>query len=768
MFPESRQTSNDESYGGTSHRFNGIYREERSPIQDRGERGSNSTNQQSIEKDTFNVDGKEIILSVAFLMEGEHILGGGWEGNIGRWQLDDGKGVGMPLDAGGIVNNIAISRNGKWIVGGSGRGRVLMWSALNHERMGEMKGHADAVGVVDISPDGIKIASGSVDKTVCIWFRRTGERLLTLKHDNDLAAVKFSPDGSLLATATWLRESVRIYNSKDGRLAAEFPIQVGSCFNQCLAWNDKTHLYAISLDGRIHYLDVTTGETLSQWPIRTDGAELKRGCIALPRDRAFIAASANSSISFWNTTTHTKIGSSINYDDRVRAMAISENYDIVIGHGKTITVRDLGEVLPCRYVHNNLSPEEKITSARTTQDEQSHEKISNLEKAVQELKNGLAVLQGHYEAQLRELASTTKELGTLKTSNDAKDRKIEALTAEVEKWKRSDAAKGEELAAANKILEKRHHDSQELVIVREELCFSQSQTIDIREWYGKQFNQLKSDVEQSQRIPFLVQNFITLADARAEMNIIETLQRLNESIQWSSIFIADCVIHNFQPRVSNPTEDQLSIAKRVAESIGQSLVNRIRSNSHTDLAVYLPVAFHAYLLYYLCGIMTSWSLESGPNHLIRKMYKAVRKLESQTISGRWRSLTYACISPTCSSNPDMLIMPTMDGLLDIIVVAGCAPSTSAAREMISSKFRDRISFILTTAGQLSKSIMDALSADYRVETVRPAEMLDEGTMEVNSVGGRKSRSQRVLCTTQMGLSKEVITQTKVGSNKRIL
>ncbi|KAG9309537.1 WD40-repeat-containing domain protein [Chiua virens] len=315
-------------------------------------------------KTTQKFDGRGTIYSVAFLMEGKHILSGGLEGKIRRWQLEDAVEVGTPMDAGdlGHVNNIAVSKDEKWIVGGSTHGYVSVWSVESHERMGEMKGHTRRVGAVDISQDGTKIASGSDDKTVCVWLRRTSERLLTLQHDNDVVSVKFSPDGCLLATATWNHNSVRVYDSKDGPLLVEFPIKVGSLFNQCLAWDHQTHLYIISYDGKIHYLDVSTGETLSQWPIRTDGAR-KHGCIALPNNRRFIAVSDDSMLSFWDTTTRTDlIGYKIHYDDTIWSMAISENYDIVLSRGSlgnTIVVRNLGDILPPQYLHNDNMDSEK-------------------------------------------------------------------------------------------------------------------------------------------------------------------------------------------------------------------------------------------------------------------------------------------------------------------------------------------------------------------------------------------------------------------------
>ncbi|KAG9312481.1 WD40-repeat-containing domain protein [Chiua virens] len=742
------------------------------------EDGPAATNQRIVRETTrIENDEEHDIYSVVFLGDGKHAVSGGKGGRIRQWRVEDGQEDGTPMNAGNVVFDIAVSRDGKWIVSGAALGHVpaKVWSVESHEKVGEMEGHTDHVQVVDISPDGSKIATGSNDKTACIWSCSTGERLLTLQHEGALAAVKFSPDGGLLATAPWDRLDVRVYNSEDGRLLVKFPIGVGSSSNQSLAWDhDSKHLYTISTDCNIRYLEVSTGKTLSRWSLRP-GDMGRDGRIALPSNRRFIAATVDSSISFWDSVTHLKIGSDIDYvGDKIWSIAISENYDIAVSHGKGVTIWNLRDVLPSNYFDDSAQhsegPREVGTTVPPTWVEPSDENIADPDKSVEDLQIELAKLRSQNEALSHELVSVREDLQASKISNEEKDRTIDGLAARVDQWRRSDAAKAEELAAARKELEERRRDSQELILVREELQFSQSQTIEVRQWYDEQFRQLKSIVEESQRIPFSVQNFITKADARAENAIIESLQRLNETVQRSSTFIAGCVVHDFQPRGTNTTEEQISSVRKITESIGQPLMNRLRSDSRAEVATYLPMAFRAYLTYHLFGIISSWSIENGQNQLIREIYKLVRELESQTISGRWRSVTYASIPHTCTSDPDMLLVSTISGLSDVVVAAGCASSASDAHATISSKFLGQLTFILAAAGQLTKTIMDALSGDYKVTVVSPAESFIGSTMEVEMGDTGKSQTKpmgrRVLCTTQLGLSKEVVTQSKVGSNKK--
>ena len=194
-------------------------------------------------------NGRDNIYSVAFLADGKHFVSGDSEGKIRTWRIQDGKEVGMPMDAGGVVFDIAVSRDhrdGKWIVSGTLRGYVTVWNAKSHEKMTEIKGHTDGVLAVDVSPDGTKISSGSKDNTACVWSLSTGQRLLgPFKHDHYVVAAKFSPDGCLIVTATWYRDSVRVYDSQNGHLLVDVPIKINSDVNRTLAWAiDGKQLFA--------------------------------------------------------------------------------------------------------------------------------------------------------------------------------------------------------------------------------------------------------------------------------------------------------------------------------------------------------------------------------------------------------------------------------------------------------------------------------------------------------------------------------------------
>ena len=284
-------------------------------------------------------------------------MSGGKEGKIRRRRIKDSKEVRTlgPMDAGNAVCGIAVSRDGKWIVSGTGDGRVVVWNSERHSKVTEFRAHGTyGVVSIDISADTTKIVTVSEDFTARVW-SLSGERLLGLLEHVDhcwAVAAKFSLDGRLIATATY--DSVRVFDSQNGNLLVEFPVQVFSESSQSLAWaSDSKQLFVLSHDGYIYHVDVSSGTTLSKWHIHSNDAPT---CIVLESNGTFIAAAAGSSVSFWDTTSQEQIGAVIQHTHGIQSMAVSSNYDLVTSGGKRITLRTLCGILPSHYLGNVSVP----------------------------------------------------------------------------------------------------------------------------------------------------------------------------------------------------------------------------------------------------------------------------------------------------------------------------------------------------------------------------------------------------------------------------
>ncbi|KAF1977114.1 WD40 repeat-like protein, partial [Bimuria novae-zelandiae CBS 107.79] len=80
---------------------------------------------------------------------------------------------------------------------------IRLWDAATCAAIQTLRGHTYSVSAVVFSPDGKLIASASWDSTVRLWNAATGAATQTLRgHTLYVDAVMFSPDGKLVASAS--------------------------------------------------------------------------------------------------------------------------------------------------------------------------------------------------------------------------------------------------------------------------------------------------------------------------------------------------------------------------------------------------------------------------------------------------------------------------------------------------------------------------------------------------------------------------------------
>ena len=270
------------------------------------------------------------------------------------------------MEAGGYLLNVAFSKDGELIACGRSNGRAEVWDIKTHKKVVEATVGAARVFGVDVSPEVTRFVTGS-GRDVAVWSILTGQRLLgPFQHSDFIAAVKFSPSGDRIATATWEHNSIRLYDSSSGQLLVDIPDRVSSPYNTSLAWsNDGGQLFVASYAGKIKCFHVS-GSFLSwmDWDIQTDNRPVS---IALASNGKFIAAASSRFVSFWDTETHSQIGPVIEQSERVWTVALSSNgYLASAGDDKKIIIRSLKNILPRSYCVNHTdTPPESQSLSRT-------------------------------------------------------------------------------------------------------------------------------------------------------------------------------------------------------------------------------------------------------------------------------------------------------------------------------------------------------------------------------------------------------------------
>jgi WD40 repeat protein len=129
-----------------------------------------------------------------------------WDRTLKLW--DAGSGELLKTFAGhpDKVYTAAFSPDGKSLLSGSSDGTARLWDVAGAASRMTLNTHESLVHNVAFAPDGKLFATAGWDKAVRFWDASTGKCEKTLQHGAGVLAIAFSPDGKLLASVTMLDE----------------------------------------------------------------------------------------------------------------------------------------------------------------------------------------------------------------------------------------------------------------------------------------------------------------------------------------------------------------------------------------------------------------------------------------------------------------------------------------------------------------------------------------------------------------------------------
>lgn len=203
--------------------------------------------------------------------------------------------------------------------------------------------HAFEVRVVKFSPDGTLLASGSSDGSIRIWDITTGKTLHLLeRHHYDVISLSFSPDGLTLVSGGFDMK-INFWDMNSAELLDTWSIQPQVPYDIDFSPDGKTLAIGSGLwstspasDQNLRLFDIASGElihnfqghnqTVSSVSFTSDGKRLASG-------------SYDKSIKIWNTTDGSELHSLEAHTDFVTSIVFSENSTTLLSGSFDSTVK---------------------------------------------------------------------------------------------------------------------------------------------------------------------------------------------------------------------------------------------------------------------------------------------------------------------------------------------------------------------------------------------------------------------------------------------
>lgn len=224
------------------------------------------------------------------------------------------------------VMSVAFSPDGQMIASADHAGTVRCWQPSSGEERYWRQRHTNRIWCLAYSPTGLEFASGGRDHAAILWDARTGEARHFFEQKNDVLALAFSPDGTLLVQGT---QDGMVQGSDVETGRSHFQLSVGPKRGHGGAvrglWfsADGQTLAAASSEGHVHFWDVRTSESRRSLQLVRS---VDRGLTSLafsPDGTRLASGQCDGSITVWDTGTGQALARLYGHWRKVLALAFS-------------------------------------------------------------------------------------------------------------------------------------------------------------------------------------------------------------------------------------------------------------------------------------------------------------------------------------------------------------------------------------------------------------------------------------------------------------
>jgi cytochrome c len=195
------------------------------------------------------------VRALAISADGKSVLSGSFDTSAIRWSLATESAEQVLRFHSDAVNAVVFLQDGRMATAGADA-RIAIWPAGRQQPDEVFEGHRAPIASLAVSPDGSMLASASWDDTVRLWPLGSGTKRVLEGHSQHVNGVAFMPDGKSLISVGY-DLALRIWPLPDGPPDV---ITLTSPLNAVAITLDG-EIAAGGADGKVRFLTVGAKET---------------------------------------------------------------------------------------------------------------------------------------------------------------------------------------------------------------------------------------------------------------------------------------------------------------------------------------------------------------------------------------------------------------------------------------------------------------------------------------------------------------------------
>jgi cytochrome c len=218
------------------------------------------------------------VRALAISSDGMHALSGSFDTSAIRWSISRNAAEQVMRFHEGAVNAVAFLKDGRMVSAGADA-RIAIWKGDQPQPEVTLDGHAAPVASLAVSPDGALLASASWDHTVRLWPLNGGAPRVLEGNSQNVNGVAFSPDGLQVISAGY-DTTIRIWPvSGDGSaIVRNLPAPLNAVAvapdGEIVAGGADGKVYVLSPQGELRDESQASATPIIALAVSSDGALL--------------------------------------------------------------------------------------------------------------------------------------------------------------------------------------------------------------------------------------------------------------------------------------------------------------------------------------------------------------------------------------------------------------------------------------------------------------------------------------------------------------